>query len=127
MKDKSDISLSFRFLKECSLSENVLILYFLKKESNINRTFNLPNLYLLSDIKVKEYTALGLTTYSAPNVPSSALGAIYRFDEPAGPSGPFVMFNQNVQNQGIGLTSDVNSTGLAYEKTTFQSPFCIRY
>ena len=43
MKDKSDISLSFRFLKECSLSENVLILYFLKKESNINRTFNLPN------------------------------------------------------------------------------------
>ena len=92
-----------------------------------NTTFNLPNLYLLSDIKVKGYTALGLTTYSAPNVPSSALGAIYRFDEPAGASGPFVMFNQNVQNQGIGLTSDVNSTGLAYEKTTFQSPFCIRY
>ena len=90
-------------------------------------TFNVPNLYLLSDIKVKGYTALGLTTYSAPNVPSSALGSIYRFNEPAGATGPFVMFNQNVQNQGIGLTSDVNSTGLAYEKTTFQSPFCIRY
>ena len=92
-----------------------------------NTTFNLPNLYLLSDIKVKGYTKLGLTTYSAPNVPSSNLGMIYRADEPAGASGPFVMFNQNVQNQGIGLTSDVNSTGLAYEKTTFPAKFCIRY
>ena len=92
-----------------------------------NTTFNLPNLYLLSDIKVKGYTALGLTTYSAPNVPSSQVGNIYRFNEPAGASGPFVMFNQNVQNQGIGLTSDVNNTGLAYNKTTFQTKFCIRY
>ena len=92
-----------------------------------NTTFNIPNLYLLSDIKVKGYTALGLTTYSAPNVPSSNIGNIYRFNEPAGASGPFVMFNQNVQNQGIGLTSDVNNTGLAYQKTTFQTKFCIRY
>ena len=92
-----------------------------------NTTFNIPNLYLLSDIKVKGYTALGLTTYSAPNVPSSKIGNIYRFNEPAGASGPFVMFNQNVQNQGIGLTSDVNNTGLAYQKTTFKTKFCIRY
>lgn len=90
-------------------------------------TFNVPNLYLLSDIKVKGYTKLGLTTYSAPNVPTSNLGMIYRADEPAGASGPFVMFNQNVQNQGIGLTSDVNSTGLAYEKATFPVTFYIRY
>lgn len=90
-------------------------------------TFNTPNLYLLSDIKVKGYTKLGLTTYSAPNVPSSNLGMIYRSDEPAGASGPFVMFNQGVQNQGIGLTSDVNSTGLAYEKATFPVTFYIRY
>ena len=92
-----------------------------------NTTFNLPNLYLLSDIKVKGYTKLGLTTYSAPNVPTSNLGMIYRSDEPAGASGPFVMFNQNVQNQGIGLTSDVNSTGLAYQKSTFPITFYIRY
>lgn len=90
-------------------------------------TFNLPNLYLLSDIKVKGYTQLGLVTYSAPNAPSSNLGKIYRLNEPTGASGSFVMFDQNVQNQGIGLTSDVNSTGLAYEKTTFQTKFCIRY
>ena len=92
-----------------------------------NTTFNLPNLYLLSDIKVKGYTNLGLTTYSAPNVPSSNLGMFYRADEPTGASGPFVMFNQNVQNQGIGLTSDVNNTGLAYQKSTFPVKFCIRY
>ena len=90
-------------------------------------TFNLPNLYLLSDVKVKGYTKLGLTTYSAPNVPTSKLGTIYRFNEPAGASGPFVMFDQNVQNQGIGLTSDVNSTGLAYQKSVFPVKFCIRY
>ena len=90
-------------------------------------TFNTPNLYLLSDIKVKGYTALGLTTYSAPNVPTSDIGQIYRSDQPSGATGPFVMFNQAVQNQGIGLTSDVNSTGLAYEKDTFPIMFYIRY
>lgn len=37
MKDKSDISLSFRFLKKCSFNENFLILHFLKKNASLKR------------------------------------------------------------------------------------------
>lgn len=56
------------------MSENVLILSFLKKESNINRTFNVPNFNAKTVWQRTDYKVGKSTIGSLPNITGYGFG-----------------------------------------------------
>ena len=113
------------------MSENVLILYFLKKESNIKRTFNVPNITFLSNKIKGNGMTLGLTngTYEKGLSYSHYSNDWYGLT-PSGQQNNAVGTSVSTETQGLGtaygITTDPSKSGMIVEEE-YRANFCIRY